>query len=197
MKTATKLNREAKQRVREEWQKLNSGSDNAGKIAVLDVGLDFHQLGMQLDQAQFLDTQKFGITEVAKVYRVPPHKLAQLDRATYANAEAMGLDYIKTTLLPIFTQWEQEINYKLFTEKERASFYVKFNAAAELRGDSAARAQYYRDMINNGIYTINEIREMEEMDDIGPGGDKHFVSLNYTTLDNIGQPEPVKGGEGG
>lgn len=197
LKTATKLKAEAKQKIREEWEKLNSGPNNAGHVAVLDVGLDFQQLGMQLDQAQFLDTQKFGITEVAKVYRVPPHKLAQLDRATYANAEAMGLDYIKTTLLPIFTQWEQEINYKLFTETERASFYVKFNAAAELRGDSAARAQYYRDMINNGIYTINEIREMEEMDGIGPGGDKHFVSLNYTTLDNIGQPEPVKGGEGG
>nr|DAF64552.1 MAG TPA: portal protein [Siphoviridae sp. ctFH16] len=196
LKTATKLNAEAKEKVRSEWEKLNSGKDNQGKIAVLDVGLDFHQLGMPLDQAQFLDTQKFGITEVAKVYRVPPHKLAQLDRATYANAEAMGLDYIKTTLLPIFTQWEQEINYKLFTETERASFYVKFNAAAELRGDSTARAGYYRDMLNNGIYTINEIREMEEMDGIGKNGDKHFVSLNYTTLDQVGQQTASKGGEG-
>lgn len=198
LKTATKLNAEAKQKIREEWERLNSGTNNAGHVAVLDVGLDFQQLGMQLDQAQFLDTQKFGITEVAKVYRVPPHKLAQLDRATYANAEAMGLDYIKTTLLPIFTQWEQEINYKLFTDKERASFYVKFNAAAELRGDSTARAGYYRDMLNNGIYTINEIREMEEMDGIGAAGDKHFVSLNYTTLENLGKPidTPPKGGEG-
>ena len=196
LKTATKLNAEAKQKIREEWEKLNSGTNNAGHVAVLDVGLDFQQLGMQLDQAQFLDTQKFGITEVAKVYRVPPHKLAQLDRATYANAEAMGLDYIKTTLLPIFTQWEQEINYKLFTDKERASFYVKFNAAAELRGDSTARAGYYRDMLNNGIYTINEIREMEEMDGIGKNGDKHFVSLNYTTLDQVGQQDASKGGEG-
>lgn len=198
LKTATKLNAEAKQKIREEWERLNSGTNNAGHVAVLDVGLDFQQLGMQLDQAQFLDTQKFGITEVAKVYRVPPHKLAQLDRATYANAEAMGLDYIKTTLLPIFTQWEQEINYKLFTDKERASFYVKFNAAAELRGDSTARAGYYRDMLNNGIYTINEIREMEEMDGIGTDGDKHFVSLNYTTLENLGKPidTPPKGGEG-
>lgn len=198
LKTATKLNAEAKQKIREEWEKLNSGTNNAGHVAVLDVGLDFQQLGMQLDQAQFLDTQKFGITEVAKVYRVPPHKLAQLDRATYANAEAMGLDYIKTTLLPIFTQWEQEIDYKLFTDKERASFYVKFNAAAELRGDSTARAGYYRDMLNNGIYTINEIREMEEMDGIGTDGDKHFVSLNYTTLENLGKPidTPPKGGEG-
>lgn len=197
LQTASKIEPEAKQRVREEWERVNGGINNAGRVAVLDFGLEYKPIGMQLDQAQFLDTQKFGITEVAKVYRIPPHKLAQLDRATYANAEAMGLDYIKTTLLPIFTQWEQEINYKLFTEKERASFYVKFNAAAELRGDSSARAQYYKDMITNGIYTINEIREMEEMDNIGVDGDKHFVSLNYTTLDAVGKTESVKGGEGG
>ncbi|ERT62373.1 portal protein, HK97 family [Megasphaera vaginalis (ex Srinivasan et al. 2021)] len=198
LQTASKMNKEAKQAMREEWKRLNGGMDNAGEIAVLDVGLDYKQLGMQLDQAQFLETQKFGINEVAKVYRIPPHKLAQLDRATYANAEAMGLDYIKTTLLPIFTQWEQEINYKLFTEKERASFYVKFNAAAELRGDSTARAQYYQTMVTNGVYTLNEVREMEELTGIGELGDTHFVSKNYATLENIcaEASEPAKGGEG-
>lgn len=195
LKTASKVSREAKDAVRAEWARVNAGLDNAGKVAVLDVGLEYQPLGMQLDQAQFLDTQKFGITEVAKVYRVPPHKLAQLDRATYANAEAMGLDYIKTTLLPIFTQWEQEINYKLFTARERGEYYVKFNATAELRGDSAARAQYYKEMITNGVYTLNEVREMEELEGIGPLGDQHFVSLNYTTLDNLGKTA-AKGGEG-
>ena len=168
--------------------------ENAGKVAVLDMGLDYKPLGMQLDQAQFIETQKFGINEVAKVYRVPPHKLAQLDRATYANAEAMGLDYIKTTLLPIFTQWEQEINYKLFTETERTKYYVKFNAAAELRGDSAMRAQYYKQMLETGVYTINEVRAMEEQLAIGENGDKHFVSLNYTTLDNLEALQLAKAG---
>ena len=113
-----KINPEAKKKLRQEWEKINGGIDNAGRVAVLDLGMEYKPLGMQLDQAQFIETQKFGINEVAKVYRIPPHKLAQLDRATYANAEAMSLDYIKTTLLPIFTSWEQEINYKLFTEQE-------------------------------------------------------------------------------
>lgn len=193
LQSESKLNQQAKDVMREEWSKRYGGTDHAGKIVILDAGLEYKPLGMQLDQAQFLETQKFGITEVAKVYRVPPHKLAQLDRATYANAEAMGLDYIKTTLLPIFTQWEQELNYKLFTAQEREDYYVKFNAAAELRGDSAARAAYYRDMINNGVYTLNEVREMEEMASIGELGDTHFVSKNYATLETICAE---KGGEG-
>ena len=193
LQASTKIDAEAKNKLRDEWDKIY-GTENAGKVAVLDMGLDYKPLGMQLDQAQFIETQKFGINEVAKVYRVPPHKLAQLDRATYANAEAMGLDYIKTTLLPIFTQWEQEINYKLFTETERTKYYVKFNAAAELRGDSAMRAQYYKQMLETGVYTINEVRAMEEQLAIGENGDKHFVSLNYTTLDNLEALQLAKAG---
>lgn len=182
LQAASKINPEAKKKLRQEWEKINGGIDNAGRVAVLDLGMEYKSLGMQLDQAQFIETQKFGINEVAKVYRIPPHKLAQLDRATYANAEAMSLDYIKTTLLPIFTSWEQEINYKLFTESERENYYVKFNAAAELRGDSKARAEYYKDMLYAGIYTLNEIRDMEEMECIGDVGDIHLASLNYTDI---------------
>lgn len=201
LKTDSKINREAKNALRKEWERLNAGLGNAGRTAILDNGLNYQSIGMQLDQAQFIETQKFGINEVAKVYRLPPHKLAQLDRATYANAEAMGLEYIKTTLLPIFAQWEQEINYKLFTEKERAIFYVKFNAAAELRGDSQARAEYYLKMIQNGVYTINEVREMEELVGVGAFGDKHYMSLNFTTLDalenlQLAKAGSLKGGEG-
>lgn len=194
LQASTKIDTEAKNKLRTEWDKIYGTPENAGRVAVLDMGLDYKPLGMQLDQAQFIETQKFGINEVAKVYRVPPHKLAQLDRATYANAEAMGLDYIKTTLLPIFTQWEQEINYKLFTAAERTKYYVKFNAAAELRGDSAMRAQYYKQMLETGVYTINEVRAMEEQLAIGENGDKHFVSLNYTTLDNLEALQLAKAG---
>lgn len=189
------LTPEAKEKAREEWSKLTSGDDNMGKTAILDMKMDYKPIGMQLDQAQFLETQKFGINEVAKVYKVPPYKLAQLDDATYSNAEAMALNYIKTTLLPIFTAWEQEINFKLFTPKEQKKYYVKFNAAAELRGDAAARAQYYKDMLYTGVYSINEIREMEEMTGLGDLGDIHFASLNYTPLDTIRDLQMTKAGE--
>lgn len=203
LKTAAPLNADARGVMRSEWEKLTAGEDNMGKTAILDMGTDYKPIGMQLDQAQFLETQKFGINEVAKVYKVPPHKLAQLDRATYANAEAMSLDYIKTTLLPIFTSWEQEINYKLFTGSERKKYYVKFNAAAELRGDSAARSKYYTEMINSGVFSRNEVREMEERPGIGSAGDMHMASLNYTDLDHLVEIQKMgknktasKGGEG-
>lgn len=197
LSTESKLNSKAKDKLRADFAKRYSGVDNSGSTVVLDMGLKYQQLGMQLDQAQFLETQKFGINEVAKVYRIPPHKLAQLDRATYSNAEAMGIEYIKTTLLPIFTQWEQELNYKLFATYEQSKYYVKFNATAELRGDSASRSAYYKEMITNGVYTLNEIRAMEEMQQIEDGlGDKHFVSLNYTTLDNLEKYQLMKANDG-
>lgn len=101
LQTDSKINQEAKDKLRKDFASRYASPDNAGKTVVLDMGLKFQTIGMQLDQAQFIETQKFGINEVAKVYRVPPHKLAQLDRATYANTEAMGLEYIKSTLLPI------------------------------------------------------------------------------------------------
>lgn len=204
LQTDSKLNSKAKDKLREDFASRFAGTQNAGSTVVLDMGLKYQQLGMQLDQAQFLETQKFGINEVAKVYKIPPHKLAQLDRATYSNVEASGIDYIKTTLLPIFTQWEQEINYKLFASYEQGTFSVKFNATAELRGDSSSRAQYYKEMLTNGVYTLNEVREMEERQMInGDLGDKHFISLNYTTLDNLEKYQmlkalssTLKGGEG-
>lgn len=196
LQTDSKISSEAKAKLRTEWEKVNGGMENAGRIAILDMGLKYQSLGMQLDQAQFIETQKFGINEVAKAYRIPPHKLAQLDRATYANAEAMSLDYIKTTLLPIFTLWEQEINFKLFTEKEQEKYYVKFNAAAELRGDSKARAEYYKEMIMSGIYSLNEVREMEEMEGIGEEGDMHLISLNYTDLKLLRELQMAKAKNG-
>jgi len=81
--------------------------------------------------------------------------------------------------------WEQEIDYKLFTPKERRKFYSKFNLTSELRGDSKARADYYKEMIGMGVYTINEVRAFEEKSSIGELGDKHYMSLNYTTLDAL------------
>lgn len=192
--TESKLDGEAKEKVRQEWMKKYSGSANAGSVAVLDLGLRYESIGMPLESAQFIQTQKFGINEVAKVYKVPPHKLAQMDNASYANTEAMGIEYIKTALLPIFTQWEQEINTKLFSEKEQAEYYVKFNANAELRGDSTARANYFGAMINNGVYSINEVRDMEERESIGEAGNKHYMSLNYTTLDALEEYQLAKVG---
>lgn len=204
------LQPEAKARAREEWQKLQTGLGNAHKIAILDGGMKYVSMGMPLADAQFIETQKFGIAEVAKIYKIPPHKLGLLDRATFSNIEHQSLEYVKNTLMPIFVNWEQEIHFKLFLERERDNYYAKFDASSELRGDSKSRAEYYKQMIETGVYNINEVRKMEERDGIGEMGDKHLVSLNYTTLDNLekyqlakagitsgGDPNAGKGGDDG
>lgn len=202
LKTDSKLQDEAKTRAREEWQKLNSGLSNAHRIAILDAGLEYENVGMPLADAQFIETQKFGISEIAKIYKIPPHKLGLLERATFSNIEHQSLEYVKNTLQPRITNWEQEIDYKLFTKKEHKKYYSKFNLASELRGDSKSRAEYYKEMIGIGVYSINDIRLLEEKNSIGEKGEKHYFSLNYTTLDILEEYQKskvgiVKGGEGG
>lgn len=188
------LSKDAKKKVREEWEMANSGMPNAFKVAVLQAGWDFQELGMPLKDAQFIETKKFGILEVAKVYKIPAHKLNQLDRATFSNIEQQSMDYVKNTLLPIATNWEQEIVVKLFTLKEQKKYYVKFNLAAELRGDSQARANFYKTMIEAGVMTMNEARALEEYDYGGELADQLLVSLNFTTLENLAEYQRAKAG---
>jgi HK97 family phage portal protein len=192
LKTAAPLNPDAKNKARAEWQKLNSGLTNAHKIAILDAGLDYASIGMPLEDAQFIETMKMGILEIAKIYKIPAHKLNQLDRATFSNIEQQSLDYVKNTLQPIVTQWEQEINYKLFTSSEQKKYYSKFDLTSELRGDAESRSAFYKSMWEVGAYSINDIRALEDQDSIGTDGDKHYVPLNYVPVD---EAVPQKGGE--
>ncbi|NKQ20507.1 phage portal protein [Brevibacillus laterosporus] len=191
------LQPEAKDRTREEWQKLNSGLNNSHKVAILDGGLDYQSLGMPLKDAEFIETQKFGIGEIAKIYKIPPHKLGQLDRATFSNIEHQSIEYVKNTLQPIITNWEQEIDYKLFTSKERKQYYSKFNVESELRGDSQSRAQYYKDMVSISSITFNEIREKENQNGYGEIGDRPIIPLNMTWLDQLEELQKTKASKGG
>ncbi|MGG0756051.1 phage portal protein [Brevibacillus laterosporus] len=191
------LQPEAKDRTREEWQKLNTGLNNAHKVAILDGGLDYQSLGMPLKDAEFIETQKFGIGEIAKIYKIPPHKLGQLDRATFSNIEHQSIEYVKNTLQPIITNWEQEIDYKLFTNKERKQFYSKFNVESELRGDSQSRAQYYKDMVSISGITFNEVRAKENQNGYGEIGDRPIIPLNMTWLDQLEELQKTKASKGG
>ncbi|OAJ73378.1 portal protein [Brevibacillus sp. SKDU10] len=197
LKVPNILQPEAKDRTREEWQKLNTGLNNAHKVAILDGGLDYQSLGMPLKDAEFIETQKFGIGEIAKIYKIPPHKLGQLDRATFSNIEHQSIEYVKNTLQPIITNWEQEIDYKLFTSKERKQYYSKFNVESELRGDSQSRAQYYKDMVSISAITFNEVREKENQNGYGEIGDRPIIPLNMTWLDQLEELQKTKSSKGG
>jgi len=196
------LNKDAKDVVRDEWEKANTGIDNAQRIAILDAGLEFQNISMPLKDAQFVEGMKYDKTEIATLYNIPLHMVNELDRSTHNNMEHQSLDFIVNTLSPIITQWEEEVNYQLFSLKEQEIYYSKFNLTSLLRGDSKSRAEYYKIMVDIGAYSLNEVRDLEEKDSI-EGGDNHRVDLNHISigiadeyqLARAGAKDAPKGGE--
>ncbi|MED1419025.1 phage portal protein [Bacillus smithii] len=193
------LNSDAKNKIREEWEKANTGLDNAQRIAILDAGLEFESISMPLRDAQFIETMKFDKEEIATIYNIPLHMVNQLDRATFSNIEQQSLDFIQNTLSPILIQYEQEFAYRLFSLNELKRYYLKFNLNSLLRGDSTTRANFYATMLDKGVLSINEVRELEERDAI-EGGDTHRVDLNHVSIaiadDYQLAKSGAKGGEG-
>lgn len=199
LKVPGQLNKDAKDKVRDEWETMYTGVNNAQRVAILDAGLEFQSIGMPLKDAQFIEGMKFDKAEIATIYNIPLHLVGELGRATHSNIEQQSLDFIQNALSPILIQYEQEFGYQCFSLPEQKKYYLKFNLTSLLRGDSQARAEFYKKMIEMGAYSINEVRSLEEQDSI-ENGDKHFVSLNYTTLDLIEEYQRAKSGatpEGG
>lgn len=176
------LNGPAKEVVRDEWEKANTGLNNAHRIAILDAGLEFQNISMPLKDAQFIEGMKFDKAEIATMMDIPLHMVNELDRATHSNIEHENLSFIQNTLSPILKQYEEEFMYQSFSEKEQKQYYLKFNLESLLRADKKTQAEYYKIMLGEGVYSINEVRELEDKDAIG-GGDKHRVDLNHVSLD--------------
>ncbi|TDQ39230.1 phage portal protein [Aureibacillus halotolerans] len=193
LKVPAKLNTDAKNSARDEWIRVNQGEN----IAIIDAGLEYQSVSMPLEQAQFVESMKYNRSQIAAIYKVPPHKINELDRATFSNIEQQSLDYVKNTLQPKLVNFEQEVAAKLFTDAERRKgYYVKFNVNSELRGDSKSRAEFYEVMLRIGAMSINEIRGLEEQNAI-ENGDRHLVSLNYTFLDKLEEYQMAKAGSKG
>ena len=196
IKVDTTLNREAKDKIREEWQKMNAGMSNSGTVAVLDSGLSYDNISIPLDQVQFIESANFNLREIARIFNVPAHLIGDLERATFNNIEHLSMSYVEHTLMPICCQIEQEMNYKLFTRSEqREGYYVKFNMTSALRADSKTRAEYYQMMVRNGFMTVNEVRALEELDKLKGYGDRNLISQDLTFLDNLENIQSSKGGE--
>ncbi|OIK22147.1 phage portal protein [Bacillus amyloliquefaciens] len=192
LKVPTLIDEDAKNRARDEWEKVNAGRN----IAIIDAGLSYESISMPLQEAQFVESMKFNKAQIASIYKVPLHKINELDRATFNNIEHQSIEYVKNTLHPWLVSFEQEIITKLFTDDEISQgFYIKFNVNSELRGDAKSRAEYYEIMERIGALNINEIRALEEKNAI-EHGDRHLVSLNYTFLDSLEQYQMNKAGSG-
>tara|TARA_R110001606_G_scaffold328452_3_gene475653 strand:- start:3261 stop:4481 length:1221 start_codon:yes stop_codon:yes gene_type:complete len=179
-----KLSKEAADRLKFSWNSsYGNGPMNAHKTAILEEGMSFKPVSMNPEDADFLNTRKFQVTEIARIFRVPPHMIGDLDRATFTNIEQQGIDFLTHTLRPYLINLEEELERKLFRENEQDTYKIMFNANGMLRGDSEARAKFYKDMSSIGVLSINDIRRMENMNDIGSDGDKHYYALNYAPID--------------
>ena len=175
-------------RVRESWQSTFGGSGNANKIAVLEEGMKYTPIGISPEQAQFLETRKFQINEIARIFRVPPHMVGDLEKSSFSNIEQQSLEFVKYTLEPWLVRWEQSIQRTLLSPEEKKQYFAKFNVEGLLRGDYASRMTGYATARQNGWMSANDIRELENMDRIPAeeGGDLYLINGNMLPLGNAG-----------
>ena len=165
---------EAKKVFRESYQQAQSGA-NRGKVLVLENGMKFHEVGVTNKDAQFLELRKFQITDVARLFRVPPHMIGDLDRATFSNIEQQSLEFVMHTMTPWAERWEASIESELLLEGD--DIEVEFDFANLMRGDAASRASYYQSGIQNGWLTRNEARIAENLNPL-EGLDEPLRPLN-------------------
>ena len=176
------------QRVRESWQSTFGGSGNANKIAVLEEGMKYTPIGISPEQAQFLETRKFQINEIARIFRVPPHMVGDLEKSSFSNIEQQSLEFVKYTLDPWVVRWEQAFMRSLLLQDEKAEYFVKFNLEGLLRGDYQSRMNGYAIARQNGWMSANDIRELENLDRIPEedGGDLYLINGNMLPMASAG-----------
>ncbi|MCW6662769.1 phage portal protein [Aerococcaceae bacterium NML190073] len=175
-------------RVRESWQSTFGGSANANKVAVLEEGMKYTPISISPNEAQFLETRKFQINEIARIFRVPPHMVGDLEKSSFSNIEQQSLEFVKYTLDPWVIRWEQALYRTLLSEEEKKTVFFKFNVEGLLRGDYASRMNGYATARQNGWMSANDIRELEDLDRIPAelGGDLYLVNGNMLPLPQAG-----------
>ena len=175
-------------KIRESWNATFGGSSNAAKVAVLEEGMKYAPISISPDQAQFLETRKFQINEIARIFRVPPHMVGDLEKSSFSNIEQQSLEFVKYTLDPWISRWEQAMTRSLLTKEEKKKYFIKFNLDGLLRGDYQSRMQGYATGRQNGWMSANDIRELENLDKITAeeGGDMYLVNGNMLPLNLAG-----------
>ena len=175
-------------RVRESWNAIYQGSKNAHRIAVLEEGMTYKPITISPEQAQFLETRKFQIDEIARIFRVPPHMIGDLEKSSFSNIEQQSLEFVKYTLAPWISRWEQAIQRSLLLMSERTRYFARFNVEGLLRGDYQSRMNGYAVARQNGWMSANDIRELESLDMIPDeqGGNLYLINGNMTKLEDAG-----------
>lgn len=175
-------------RLRENWNSTFGGSANSGKVAVLEEGMKYTPISISPEQAQFLETRKFQIDEIARIFRVPPHMVGDLEKSSFSNIEQQSLEFVKYTLDPWVIRWEQSLSRSLLNEDEKRKYFFKFNLEGLLRGDYESRMSGYATARQNGWMSANDIRGLENLDKIPAedGGDLYLINGNMLPLNKAG-----------
>jgi HK97 family phage portal protein len=175
-------------RVRDSWNAVYQGSGNAHRVAVLEEGMKFQPIGIPPEQAQFIATRKFQITEIARIFRIPPHMIGDLEKSSFSNIEQQSLEFVKYTLDPWVVRWEQTMQRALLPSAEKRDYFIKFNVDGLLRGDYQSRMNGYAIGRQNGWMSSNDIRELENLNRIPEelGGDLYLINGNMTKLADAG-----------
>ncbi|TKI02673.1 phage portal protein [Martelella alba] len=180
LQTEQTLTDEAYARLRKDFEERHTGLGNAHRPMILEMGLEWKAMGLNAEDSQFLETRKFQLEEICRIYRVPMHMVQNTDRATFSNIESLGIGFINYSLVPYLTRIEQRINIGLIQESKQGTYYAKFNTGALLRGDMKSRFDSYATAINWGMYSPNDCLELEDRNP-RPGGDVYLTPMNMTT----------------
>lgn len=169
----------ARSNIRRVWDEHHSGPDNAHKLALLEEGMKPVNIGINPEDAQLVDVEKLTLGDCARIWRVPPHMISELSNATFSNIDSQQQSFLTGTLAIWLVRWEMEAQAKLFN---RPDYRLKFHTNALLRGDATARSAYYKALREMGVFSVNEIRALEDLDPIGPEGDTRLEPMNFRTL---------------
>jgi HK97 family phage portal protein len=180
------IKKETAERLKKAWEAVHQGLNNAHRIAVLEEGLKFEALTIPNDEAQFLETRKFQRTEIAGFYRVPPHKIGDLEDATFSNIENLNLQFYNDAVAPWVIRIEQSADSCLLLPSEKKKFFTRFNMKAFMRGDTAARTEFYKSMFDRGVYSADDILDTEDEDLIGGQlGSRRYIAMNMVPTDLV------------
>ena len=185
LSTDRALSETAIERLKNSFNSSYAKLKSSNSTIILEEGLSFKPISISPEQAQFLASRQFGIEEIARIFNIPPHMLKDLSKSSFNNIEMQSQEYVTYTLMPYLTRIEQEMNLKLFRTNELGKTFVEFNVNGLLRGDVKTRNEAYKTAIQNGYMSINEVRQKETLNSI-EGGDQHFIQMNMTTIENVG-----------
>jgi len=174
------------ERLRKSWSDLYQGKDNAHKVAILENGLKFKPLTVNPEDAQLLETRKFNRSEIAGIFRVPPHMIGDLEKSTFSNIEHQSIDFVKFSLSPWLKRIEQSISLQLLSPGERKRYFAEFKPDGMLKGDTKSRYEAYEVAIRSGWMSINEVRGLENLNPVD-GGDEHYLQMQMVPISMAGK----------